>query len=764
MELNRMICLLGLMLIFSACSNTKHLSENQNLYVGADIKIHSSEKLSKSKKNDLKDELSDLLRPKPNSKILGIRFKLWIYNLAGKPTGHGLRYWLKNKVGEPPVIASMSALEKNSEVLQNRLENRGYFHDSVTLDTIVKKKKLKAIYTADIGAQYTIRNISFPSDSSVLSNEIQKATRWSLLKPKNPYDLDVIKKERERIDSRLKQRGFFYFNPDYLIVNVDSTVGNHQVDMNVRVKIQTPKQAREVYKINDVIVFADYDINSDTSIIGNRKLSAGNYTIIDPKKLFQPKIFDRTLVFKPGDIYKRNDHNLSLNRLTSLGVFKFVKARFEPVDTMKGNYLNAFYYLTPTEKKSIRLEVSALTKSDNANGTQIALNWRNRNLLKGAELFTASIYGGFEKQISGTQNANINRTGVDLNLYIPRIISPFNFRTNSGFVPKTRINTGFEVYNQSAQYTLTSIRGSYGYQWKEDIRKEHQLNIININYVQPAHITPEYQKVIDTNIVLRRSIERQFIIGSNYNFNYNTQVVPNFRKNNFYFNGNLDLSGNLLGLITGANVNKGKEKSIFNTPFSQYTRLELELRHYLRLGTFRSLNTRLLGGVGYAYGNSTTMPFVKEFFAGGTNDIRAFRARSLGPGSYYAGNPDTARFYVDQPGDIKLEMNLEYRAKLFSIVRWAVFADAGNVWTRHTDSSRAGAKFTSNFLNQVAVGVGAGLRFDISILVLRVDLAFPIRKPYMPEGSKWVLDKIDFTDKQWRKDNLILNLAIGYPF
>lgn len=749
---------LAVIILFAACNPAKHLPDNQNLYVGSKIEIKDTVGLSKRTKKDLKSELSDLIRPKPNSSILGIRFKLWAYNIAGTPTGHGLRYWLKNKVGEPPVIASYSVLEKNRAVLQNHLENKGWFKDTVTLDTTVKKRELTAHFTAFVGPQYTIRNVTFPHDSSDLSTAIQNATnRFSFLKSGNPYDLDVIKKERERIDARLKDNGFYYFNPDYLVDYVDSTVGNHQVDMDVRVKKETPENAREIYKINDVVVFADYDIDSDTSITQPGAKKYAGYTIIDPQHKFQPKIFERTLVFKPGDIYRRTDHNLSLNRLTTLGVYKFVKARFQPTDTVQGNYLNAFYYLTPTEKKSIQFQATALTKSNNANGTEVSLNWRNRNLLRGAELFTASIYGGYEKQVSASFNSSIVRAGVDLNLYVPRIIAPWTFKTNSRFVPKTRFNAGYEFYNNTSQYLLTSIRGSAGYQWKESVDKEHQLSVININYVQPKNITDSFRKLAALNPLLNRSIEKQFIFGSTYNFNFNTQLRPNaiYKPNNYYFNGNIDLSGNLLGLITGANASEGKVRNLFGTPFSQYIRTEAEFRYYHKTGRNSSINTRILGGIGYAYGNSTEMPFVKEFFAGGVNDIRAFRARSLGPGSYNSAYHDTT-YIPDQPGDIKLEWNLEYRSKLVSIVNWAAFVDVGNVWTRKEDPSRPGSKFSKDFLKELAVGGGLGLRVDVSILILRLDVAVPLRLPVNDEGFQWT--------KGISTKDFVYNIAIGYPF
>jgi len=751
------IYLSGIVLLTAACNESKYLAEGQNLYAANKVKIQSPE-LSHRKAKALSGELNELLRPRLNGKILGIRFKLWIYNISGNPKKNtGFKHWLKYKVGEPPVLASPTLLEKNRDVLQNHLENKGYFKDTVILETPVKNKKLTAVYTAQFGPQYSIRDIRFPNDSDLISQRIDTISRRSLLKKGQPYDLDLIKEERSRIDTRLKNRGFYFFNPNYLVVDVDSTVGKHQVDMQMRIKEGAPDEALRIYKIRNVTVFAEYDLHSDTS--RNRGvMTPEGFRIIDTAKMFKPSLFSNTLIFRPGSIYRQNDHILTLSRLVSLGVFKFVKVRFEKADSTTDR-LNAFYYLNPTQKKSIRFEVSGLTRSDNSTGGEVALSWRNRNLFKGAELFTASIFAGLEEQYSANgQRVATRRGGIDLNLYIPRILSPFHWSTSSAFVPKTRINLGYELFDRSKQYTLTSAKASFGYIFKQSLATEHTLTLFSVNYVKPTNIDPKYQIGLDTNITLRRSIERQFIIGSSYNFNYNSQARPNRKLNNFYFNGNIDLSGNLLGLFTGANYDRGKEIKIFQTPFSQYARFEADFRHYLTLGKYSVLASRITGGIGIAYGNSTTMPFVKEFFAGGTNDIRAFRSRALGPGSYFSGNPNKNAFLPDQPGEMKLEMNLEYRAKLFSIVRWALFVDAGNIWTRNYDSSRVGSAFTSHFLNDVAVGVGTGLRFDLSILVLRVDVAVPVRYPWLADGNKWVFNKA--TDIS----NLVLNLAIGYPF
>jgi outer membrane protein assembly factor BamA len=750
----KIFCFSLLPVLFYSCSETKTLEPGQYLYDGAKIKIKANPVIPGRKSRALRNELEDLLRPKPNGSFLGIRVKLLLYNLPGKPKAKGLGHFIQDKLGEPPVISSYSAMEKNRAVLQNRLENRGYFKDSVILDTFYKGRKMSAVYTAEIGNQYTINNVVYPTGPDSLDAAIGRLAKRSLLKTGDPYNLDIIKNERTRIDTRLKQRGYYYFSPDNLMFRADSMIGNHQVNLTLIVKKSTPEQAKEVYHINDVIVFADYNVHSDTSIDVTKMPRYHGYIIIDSANLFKPKIFATALVFKPGDIYNRRDHDLSLNRLISLGVFKFVKIRFDETDTAK-NKLNVYYYLTPTEKKSIRFEVSGLTQSDNANGGQVSVNWRNRNFFKGAELFTTTAYLGYLRQNLGKGvYTNTTKFGVDVSVFIPRIIGPVQFQTNSGFIPKTRFSLGYEFYNQSAEYTLNSFKASFAYVWKEAITKEHTLEVLRVNLVNPSYISPAYQLQLDTNIVLARSLEKTFIIGPTYNFNFNSQLRPNRNKNNFYFNGNIDLSSNIVGIASGANVLKsGVQKTLFNIPYSQYIRGEVDFRHYYSFSQTTVLASRLTGGMGYAYGNSYTMPYVKEFFAGGANDIRAFRSRSLGPGSYYAGNRDTA-FIADQPGDIKIEANAEFRFKLVSYFRWAFFIDAGNDWTLRYDSSRVGSQFSKDWPSQIAVGVGAGLRLDISILLLRLDLGIPVREPWLPPKQRWVFDT----------KNMVLNFAIGYPF
>jgi len=762
-KLSGYIVILFSLLAVSSCGPSRYLPADDALYTGAKVKITDNELRSKTKKA-LRADLVSLTRPRPNKKILGIRFKLFMYSLPGKSTKRkSLGRWFQRKFGERPVLLSEVNLDYNVKVLQSTLQNRGFFNAAVAGDTVVKKRKATAIYTLQTGPQYHINAVSFSHDTTILAKTILEDSAKTFLKKKNAFDLTVIKNERERIDAHVKENGFYYFNPDYIIVEVDSTLGKHLVDLHVRPKPQTPDNAKKIYTINDVFIYTNFRLNSGASDTAKDKAVLHNgYYLVDSSKQYKPKLFEKTMQFKPGEIYNRKDHNLTINRLVNLGLFKFVKNRFEkvPGDSTK---LNVYYYLSPFPKKSIRAEVNGNTKSNNLTGSSITFGWRNRNTFKAGELLSIDATGGLEYQYSAAlKGYNTYRAGLETNLVFPRFIIPFfDLNTRGGFVPKTTITVGYDILNKNKLYSLNSFRMNYGYSWKESVKKEHQLNPVAITYVQPLNVTQEYKDSAAKYIVLQRAIDKQFILGSNYNYNYN-ELLNNQVMSGLYFNGNWDISGNIAGLVSGADTKSGKTKYIAHAQFSQYLRIESELRYYLKLSSTSVLANRAIVGIGFPYGNSLQLPFIKQFFSGGNNSIRAFRSRSVGPGTY----EDTSQtnFLPDESGDIKLELNTEYRTKLFSIVHGAIFIDAGNVWLYNADSLKPGGKFTNHFLRELAVGTGVGLRFDITFLVLRLDVAFPLRKPFLPDGQRWVINQINFGDPDWRKKNLVFNIAIGYPF
>lgn len=746
----------------ASCSNTKHLPANDALYLGATVKV-KAEGLGKKKRKALATELTSLTRPRPNRKFLGIRFKLWIYNLAGNPTSEtSFRGKLKNKTGEPPVLLSEVSLTRNADILQNYLQNKGFFQAEVTGDTTVKHKKARATYKVNTGKQYIIDTIRYEMDSSFLGNTIRQTEKQTILKRGEPYSLDVIKLERERIDAYLKDNGFYYFNPEYLMVETDSTIGNNRVNMYVVLKPGLPRNAKEMYTIKDVVIYTNFRLNANTDSSRRGGELYKGYTVVDRAKLYKPYLFEQAMQFQPNDIYNRKDHNLSLNRLINLGVFKFVKNRFERDTTSPFAQLNTYYYLTPNPKKSLRAELNGTSKSNNLVGTNLSVSWRNRNTFRAGELLKITASGGAEVQYSSAQKGyNVYRIGLEGSLTFPRFLIPF-FKINpkGGFVPKTNMLVGYDMLNKRKLYTLNSFRASYGYAWKESLYKEHQFNPISINYVQPLNVTDEYKAQMALDPTLEKAIEKQFILGSTYNFTYDDRIDKQAHSSGFYFSGTLDASGNLAGLILG-DSNSGKSGQLFGAVFSQYVKGEADLRYYLQTGAKSSWANRLIIGASLPHGSSRSLPYIKQFFSGGTNSIRAFRNRGLGPGTYY----DVTQTGVqDQTGDIKLELNTELRGKLFSIVEGAAFVDAGNIWLYNNDPNKPGAQFSKTFLKEIAIGAGLGLRLDVTILIIRLDVAFPLRKPWLPDGERWVVDKIQFGNSAWRKDNLIWNLGIGYPF
>ncbi len=744
------------------CSSTKSVPAHDKLYTGARVTVNN---ISNSReRKTLKSDLEDLTRPKPNTRFLGIRFKLGFYNLFYKAKPKSFFGKMRDKIGEPPVLASQLDLQKNIQILQNHTQNKGYFKAMVTGDTISKKKTVKAEYTVNAGVQYKIDSVHFPKDSSNISEAVRQSTDNTLLKTGDPFDLDVIKGERSRIDESLKENGFYYFSPDYLLVKTDSTIGNHLTNMYVTVKPETPPQAQNIYHINNVYIYTNYSLigtQSDTSI-GNAEFYKGYY-IIQKRKKYKPRLLAESMQFKKGDVYNRRDHDLTLNRLINLDLFKFVKNRFEP-SPQDSTMLDAYYYLTPQQAKSLRAEITTLTRSNNLNGSNITFSWLHRNMFRNGSHLKFSAYVGSDVQFSGAlRGYNTYRTGAEIDLANPRFAIPIiDIPSYGGYAPRTDLKLGYDILKRNKLYTLNSYRFQYGYYWRENIQKEHDFYPININYVQALNVTKSYDSLEKIYPGLDKSIQSQFILGSYYQFNYNQLANGLKPMNAYYFNGLIDLSGNLAGAITGANVKNGDTARIYNTPFAQYVKLEAEGRYYRKIGLNSTWASRIDMGAGIPYGNSVELPYIKQFFVGGSNSLRGFRSRAVGPGIYAP--QDTSIIIPDQTGDIKFEINTEYRPRISGPLYGAIFLDAGNIWlynsSKYTD--KPGAQFTGKWLNQLAVDAGVGLRFDITIFVIRLDVGFPIRKPWLQ--NPWVINQIRLGSSYWRKNNLVYNLAIGYPF
>ncbi len=754
------------MMFLASCNTTKLVPKGDALYTGATIKVKDST-LSKKEQKKIVELTETIPHPLPNSKFLGIPLKLNLYNLAGDTSKHNFIRKFLRKTGQPPVLLSSVNLKYNVKLLQNYLENLGYFHAEAEGDTIVKKRKGHAYYTLNPGPQYTINEVNFETDSSAVGTAIKMTRMNSFLHPKDPFNLEVIKGERTRIDAILKEEGYYYFSPDLLIVDADSTIGNQKVNLYVKVKENTPKESKKPFIIDNVYIYPNYHLNAkNADSTGNEKDLYDGYYIIDRRNTFKPKLFTSIMRFDSGDVYNRTDHNLTLSRLINLGVFKFVKNRFEQSINNQSDTgrLNTYYYLTPLPKKSLRVELTGNTKSNNYVGSLITLSFLNRNTFHGAEQLNVHANVGSEVQYSGYQSGyNTYRLGGGVTFLIPKFVVPFfHFNTTNAFVPKTKIDLSYDLLNRRKLYTLNSLRGDLGYTWKPNIKVTQEFNPFSINYVKALNVTKEYIDSIKKFPILKHAIDTQFVIGSNYSYTIDP-FVNDPEGSGLYFNGLADLSGNVAGLFIPKDPATNLKK-LFGAPVSQYVKAQTDVRYFLTMNKKTRWANRLIVGLGYPYGNSQQLPYIKQFFIGGNNSIRAFRSRSVGPGSYKDPNAAKLTFFPDESGDIKLEMNTELRYKFNKILEGAFFIDAGNIWLYNKDTLRPGAEFSSQFLKQLAVGTGVGLRINLTILLLRLDLGVPLRDPSLPAGERLLFNQIDFASKDWRRKNLVFNLAIGYPF
>jgi outer membrane protein insertion porin family len=743
------------------CSSTSSLKKGEQLYTGANVNIKSTGDIPDE--GTLKANLEKLIIPDPNGKLFGLfRIKLWLYN-AGI---------FKETFGEPPVLLQSVIPDRVATRMKTLLENNGFFLANVRYKVNANGQTADITYQVDVSKPYVIDSVTVAGARTPLLDSIRAVMPGTLLTRKSQYNLSAISQERVRIDSALKDKGYFYFSPEYLIYRADTTAGNRSVDLDASVKRSIPQEGRQIYGMGDVSIYSGYSLTHDSASASRipDTISVEGFRYIDYDRKFDPKAIVRSVFFKKGLPYSRNDHDLTLNRLMNLGVFKFVNVRFEENDSADVPRLDANIYLTPQLMKTIRIELQGVSKSNDFAGPVLNSTYQNKNFLRGAELFKLTLEAGFETSVSSQQAGSSYNVSVKTELQVPEFIAPIHFENvSSRFVPKTRFAIGFSMLDRLLYYEMISGDASFGYTWKETLNKQHDLNPFAISFAHLTRRTDQFNQLLATNPLLRKSFEEQFIVGSNYSFTYNDQL-DQAEKNHFYFKGSIDFSGNILNaaqsLLTGVKGTTDNPHKILGTIYSQYSKIDFDVRHYfISVSQMTMLASRLIAGVGFAYGNSSTMPYVKQFYIAGSNSIRAFNARTLGPGSYKIPDSLANSAFNDQAGDIKLEGNLDFRFPIYSLVKGALFLDAGNIWLLHDDPGRPGSRFTTRtFLDQIAVGTGFGVRFDLSFFVLRFDLAWPLRVPSLPAGERWVANSINFLNSDWIKHNLVLNIAIGYPF
>lgn len=741
---------------FFSCSILKYIPEDERLYTGASITIESDTIIKNEE--GLKADLETVLRPEPNKKFLGNYPGLFYYYKNQKEKPGFINRWLFKKFGEEPVYQSDVKTFEVEDLLLNRLDNRGFFYSTANSEFDEKDKKASVTYTVKLPIPYRMKTYQLDSIPEPIYSEIEALVETSPFQQGLRFDLANMKLERLRIDYNLKKKGYYNFDDTFLIFEADTNrYDNRRFDLFLKLKKEVPKKSIVPYKIAKVNIYPSYDVADSiqtTTIRYNEK------NFIQRKVFFEPKHLDPFVQIQEGQLYNPETSSNTARRLSTIGAYKYVNIQYKEIDSLLTDSLGgleANIYLSPLTKRAFRAELQVVTKSNNFTGPALALTYSNRNTFGGGETYNVTTKIGYEAQLGGGQNAG--KTSLELGLknelIYPRMLFPF--KINHDFfkysIPKTKTSISLDYLNRTQLYSLLSGTALFGYVWDANKYVTHQINPISINYTRLANTTPEFDQILDENPFLRRSFEQQFISGLTYSFTYNGMVIKK-SKHQFYSHFTLDVAGNSISLF-GKEKLPGDPKTIFGLEYAQYAKADIDLHYHFNFGKEQVIAARLFGGYGLAYGNSEVVPFVKQYFAGGPYSVRAFRIRSLGPGTYNNEASSNSGNFFDKTGNIRLEANLEYRFPIYMFLKGAVFADAGNIWNSKANPSYNGQdKFSGDFISELGMGAGFGLRVDIQSFVIRFDLAAPFHDPALPKGQRLNFDVAA----------PILNFAIGYPF
>lgn len=735
------------------------------------------------------DELWSYLKQKPNRKILYLfRFHKSVYMLASKWKDKKISYWMKNTVGEPPVYLDTNLTLKTKEQFALYLASKGYFDAAIHSKTKYYKhrKKAKVSYFITANQPYTFNKINFDIDDFHLKRYVIADSANTLLHSGSNFDMDVLDKERSRIDNKLKNSGFYYFSKEYINYSADSSIGNKKINVQLSIspvskrvpnfKDSVITENHKIYNVDSILVFPNFsaqDFNSkdfDTIIYQPFKRDTSyKYYFIAPKNYknkIKPKIIAQSIFYKPGDVFNQDDVSNTYRRLNDLKVFRFSNIRFEEqkeTDIYEG-YLTSVVQLTRSPINSFNAELEG-TNSSGDLGIAGNLGYQNKNTFGGAEILSLRFNGALEVQhiigiddeekIIPTLPFNTIETGVSLGLEIPKFLLPV--RTESFAkrnIPKTSIITGFSLQHRP-DYKRTISNITFGYSWNESNTKKHILNPFEFSSVK---IDPDSTFVLKLNQVsdkrILTSYQNHLTTSASYSYILSNQGESG-KGNFFYFRLNVESAGSLNQLknnIIKADKTDEGNYTLFNIRYFQYLRTDLDFRYYIKNNPYSNIATRFLLGMGYAYGNSDVLPFEKSFYAGGANGIRAWRIRSLGPGSYSDDN------FFDKTGDFHLESNIEHRFKIYKFLHGASFVDVGNIWLlKHSIEYPGGTFYFNRFIADMAIGAGLGARFDFSFFIFRIDAAAPIRDPKQAMNQRWINDKVSLKD-------INFNIGIGYPF
>lgn len=746
-------------LLISACSTTRRLGEEDILYTGVKrtaIVPDSGQTLAPG----LSDNVKEAVNVKPNNCLISpsVRYPfplgLWVYNNWPNPP-KGFRHWLYEKLVEEPVLISDVRPEVRTEMIDQILDNHGYFrgHASYELAQGKNKKKASIIYNVHTGPQYYIDTVMLMPDTLRLYHLIDSVVqKCDYMRGGSRYDTDSLNEVRVRIANALRNKGYYFFKPDYVEYLADSTITPQRIALRVVLAGNIPKGADQVYTTGTITTRVLRNQGGGTPDTMHNK--RGTVIQMKPSRLRQ-NLIPSCIRFREGKILTVRDMNRTQTYLSRLGIFNGVEINVIP-DTTKHNVLNVDINCTFDKPMEASIEVNATSKSNSYIGPGVDLKLTSHNLFGGGEQLNIDLTGSYEWQTGRDKHNSVFNSyeiGLNTSLAFPRLLAPRFIPRTRRELSWTRITLGADLLNRPHYFRMAQFNASFNYDWRVNRYITNTLTLFKLTYTKLLHTTHEFDSIMSQNRAIALSFQSQFIPQIAYTYNYDRYFD---RDNGISWTFTVQEAGNVFWAIWQAAGKKG-EKELFDTPFSQFIKGTTQLVYNRRLIGDHWLVTRAAVGAAHAYGNSSQVPYAEQFYVGGANSVRAFTVRSIGPGSYRVPS-DMVNGYFDQTGTFKFEFNVEYRFPIIGPLHGAVFFDSGNVWLLKNDPQRPGGLLQGkSFLRDLATGTGAGLRVDIGMLVIRGDLGIGIHAPY-DTGKSGYYNMESF------KKSLAFHLAIGYPF
>lgn len=752
-----------------SCSLRKHIPEDKMVLKNNVVEINSKDV------DFTRSDISPYISQSATPKFLGFMPQTWIYYKTENKTNKKLYNWINKTIGKKPVYFSNDLKEKSVSQISKYLNDIGYFHSGISTEIKNKRGIGNVIYGIYPAQPYIVDSITYKISDTTISRYVKEIENELPVKKGDIYNAFNLDDERDMISEYLKNKGYYYFTKDYIFMEVDTNFSARKANIDIRIDnvlnpLTQEMEPHKRYFINEIYIYPkgtslsknDIDTITHTFKFG-RRYRDENFKFIfsgDPKIRF--KTFDNMVHIHTGHPYNLRSVTQTYKSLNNLKIYNLTNIDFEPVESENDsiNLLNCNIILNRTKVNFYSLQIEG-TNSSGDLGVLGSFTYRNRNIFKGSEIFNISIKAGTQAQsvlddAGNTSLFNTREFGIEGSLFFPKFLSPIKFKNFAKeYQPRTTLTTGYNI--QSRPIYLRQITTfTFGYNWMSNQYEQHIFTPITLNSVK-VEPTPAFEEILEqeTNQRIKDQYTSHLIFGLDYTYTYSNQNVR-FLKDFFFFKANIQSSGNLLSAFnnTGLIQTVDNYHEILGIRYAQYIRFAFDFRYFHYTKGENQIATRFMLGAGIPYGNSNDMPFEKSFYAGGTNGMRGWQFRELGPGTF--SNPD--KLNIERIGDIQLEFNLEYRFPIYSIFKGAVFTDIGNIWTMKESETFVGGEFHfDTFYKQLAADAGVGLRLDISFLLFRLDVAAPMVNPAYPEGQRWRISKLQLND-------FILNFGIGYPF